>query len=122
MAGRHLLVRFQKFPGNPWASRLLKIDYKTDVVWNFSNILRILLLFHDRGRYHIEATPLICRANQLTGFYMITTSIIKELKNVSENFLYQAPVRCTGVFSYRTTGLATQTLAKKIFLSKLNTF
>ena len=28
-------------------------------------------LFHDGGRYHIENSPLICRAYQWTGFYMI---------------------------------------------------
>ena len=29
--------------------------------------------------YHIETSPLICKANQLTGFYMIGTSVIKKL-------------------------------------------
>ena len=37
------------------------------------------LLFHDGGRYHIETSPLICPANQWTGFYMITASVMKEL-------------------------------------------
>ena len=37
-------------------------------------------LFHEGGPYHIEKTPLIYRANQWTGFYMIGTSVIKELK------------------------------------------
>ena len=32
----------------------------------------IAQLFHDGGRYHIETSPLICRANQWTGVYMIT--------------------------------------------------
>ena len=36
-------------------------------------------LFHDGVRYHIETSPLICRANQWTGFYMITTSVMKKL-------------------------------------------
>ena len=36
-------------------------------------------LFHDRGRYHIETSPLICSANQWTGFYKITASAMKEL-------------------------------------------
>ena len=36
-------------------------------------------LFHDEGSYHIETSPLICRANQSTGFYMIGTSVMKEL-------------------------------------------
>ena len=35
--------------------------------------------FYDGGPYHIETSPLICRANQWTGFYMIGTSTIKEL-------------------------------------------
>ena len=34
---------------------------------------------HDKGPYHLETSPLICRANQLTGFYIIRTSAIKEL-------------------------------------------
>ena len=36
-------------------------------------------LFHDGGQYHIETSPLICRANQWTGFYMISASVVKEL-------------------------------------------
>ena len=35
--------------------------------------------FQDRGRYHIETSPLICEADQWTGFYMITVSVLKEL-------------------------------------------
>ena len=35
--------------------------------------------FHGGGRYHIETSPLICRANQWFGFYMITASVMKEL-------------------------------------------
>ena len=31
------------------------------------------------SRYHKETRPLICRANQWTGFYMITASVMKEL-------------------------------------------
>ena len=36
-------------------------------------------LFHNGGRYHIETSPLVCRANQWTGFCMITVSVMKEL-------------------------------------------
>ena len=36
--------------------------------------------FQDGGRYHIETSLLICRANQWTGFYMITASVLKGLK------------------------------------------
>ena len=35
---------------------------------------------HDGGRYHIETSPLICSANQWTGFYMISASVMKGLK------------------------------------------
>ena len=35
--------------------------------------------FHGKGRYHIETSPLICCANQWTGFYLITASIMKGL-------------------------------------------
>ena len=38
-------------------------------------------LFHDGGSYHIETSPLICSANQLTGFYMIWNSVMIESKN-----------------------------------------
>ena len=48
-------------------------------------VLKITLLafFHDGGPYHTETSPLIRRANQWTGFYMIGTSVMKELKVVS---------------------------------------
>ena len=38
------------------------------------------LLFHEGCPYHIETSPLICSANQWTGFYMIETYVMKELK------------------------------------------
>ena len=55
------------------------MKYKRD-----SNELKNVLhnlpeLFHDRGPYHIETSRLICTANRLTGFYMIVTSVMKEL-------------------------------------------
>ena len=40
----------------------------------------ICRLFHDGGPYHIETSPLICRANQWTGFCKIGISIIPELR------------------------------------------
>ena len=42
-------------------------------------------LFNDGGLYHIETSPLICSANQWTGFYMITASVMKELRRVLQN-------------------------------------
>ena len=44
---------------------------------NNNNLLNSF--FHDGGRYHIETSPLICSANQWTGFYMITVPVMKEL-------------------------------------------
>ena len=38
-----------------------------------------LSLFHDESPCHIETSPLICSANQWTGFYMIENSAMKEL-------------------------------------------
>ena len=39
----------------------------------------LIELFQDGGRYHIETSPLICFANQWTGFYMISATVMKEL-------------------------------------------
>ena len=47
-----------------------------------------IYLFHDGGHYHIETSPLICRANQWTGFYIITASVMKELNKDSLWALY----------------------------------
>ena len=38
-------------------------------------------LFHDECSYYIETNPLISRVNQWTGFYMIGTSVMKELRD-----------------------------------------
>ena len=43
-------------------------------------VLRFRFDFHDGRHYHVETSSLICRANQWTGFYMIGTSVMKELK------------------------------------------
>ena len=45
-------------------------------------------LFNDGGRYHIETSTWICSANQWTGFYMITASVMKELKGMPESLKY----------------------------------
>ena len=50
------------------------------------NLLRqecSLTLSYDVGRYHIETSPLICGVNQWTGFYMISSSVMKGLKDRS---------------------------------------
>ena len=40
---------------------------------------REINFFHAGGPCHIEISPLICAANQWTKFYMIGTSVMKEL-------------------------------------------
>ena len=40
-------------------------------------------LFHDGDPYHIETSPLIYFSNQWTGFYMIATSVMKELNQTA---------------------------------------
>ena len=52
------------------------------LTWNLELIAKLLQLFHNGGRYHIETSPLICFANQWTGSYMITDSVMKELKRL----------------------------------------
>ena len=42
--------------------------------------------FHDVGPFYRETSPLICSGNKWTGFYMIGTSVMKELMN--ELFVY----------------------------------
>ena len=46
----------------------------------YSNIIIKAILLLYEGCYYTETSPLICRANQWTGFYMITASVMKELK------------------------------------------
>ena len=43
------------------------------------NAIYSLELFRDGGSYHIETSPLVCRANQWTGFDMILISVTKGL-------------------------------------------
>ena len=51
-------------------------------------------LFYHGGPYHIETSPLICRANQWTGFYMIGTFVMNELKWSCESFHQNIFVIC----------------------------
>ena len=41
--------------------------------------LRNHLTFNDRCSHHIETSQLTCRANQLTGFYIMGTLAVKRL-------------------------------------------
>ena len=50
-------------------------------------VITKLKLFHDEGPYHIEPSSLICIANQWAGFYMVKTSVMKELSYFMPMFL-----------------------------------
>ena len=81
----------------------------TDITSENFNLPEFLLLnlmhsspFHDGGRYHTVTSPLICRANKWTGFYMITTSVMKGLSKlmlVSQNvrLISLAIMCCSGL-------------------------
>ena len=43
-------------------------------------------LFYNGGPYHIETSPLIYRLNQLICFYMIRTSVIKQITANKKNW------------------------------------
>ena len=69
---------------------LLKLNFSVTCSWTFvhSHITIVVtvsqgpthyLLSHSGGPNHIETNPLICSANQWIGFYMIETSVMKEL-------------------------------------------
>ena len=58
----------------PLKGQTLKL---VECVWPFRAVSA--QLFHDVGLCLIETSPLICSANQWTGFYMIGVSVMKEL-------------------------------------------
>ena len=45
---------------------------------------RSVQLFYDEGSSGIETGPLICSANQWTGFFMIETSVMTGFKTLSD--------------------------------------
>ena len=51
----------------------------TTLINRVNSIKLLNLLLRDRGPYHIETSPLICRASLWVGFYMISTSVMREL-------------------------------------------
>ena len=51
----------------------------TKCFFSISEPYKLSQPFHDGGRYYIETGPLICSANQWTGFYMIRASDVKGL-------------------------------------------
>ena len=62
-------------------------------------------LFHYKGRYHIEISPLICTSNQWTGFYMITASVMKELRKCEAEFSFINPLTTSVSHHIKTSKL-----------------
>ena len=52
-----------------------------------SSIIQLASPFDDQCSYHIETSQLVCRANQLSGLYMVGTLVVKGLRN--------SPRRCS---------------------------
>ena len=61
----------------------MSVFQETLIAYSVDDLLYLsFCLFHqDGGRYDIETSPLVCSANQWTGFYMITASVLKGLNN-----------------------------------------
>ena len=63
---------------------LLSFPHKCREVVSFSTLSRFVFkrptfqLFHEGGSSHLETRPLICRATQWPGFYMIGIYFMKE--------------------------------------------
>ena len=56
-----------------------RLENATNLISNSHNILKFNSFIHDGGPYRIETSPLVGISNQWTGFYMIETSVMKEL-------------------------------------------
>ena len=73
-------VNFEKiFKNNFFIEHLwwLLLDLKQ--VRFLTEFVRLKTSLTSRGPHYIKTSPLICRANQWIGFYMIGTSVMKEL-------------------------------------------
>ena len=98
------LIKLQPFRlANLWKSssahEILQKCLRIDFLKNISGRVPLSLLqssdmqhyisslFHDGSRYHVGTSPLICSKNQLTGFYMIGTSVMKVLEVIPAIFL-----------------------------------
>ena len=67
-----------------------QIKSKTNNLFQYFSVSFFSIQFNSfmTGRYHIETTPLIWRANQWTGFYMITASVMKELNSIYFDIIF----------------------------------
>ena len=70
----YLTLLFHFYPPPP--GNVFRRDRNETLVWNG-------LTFYDRGPYHIETSQLIYRENHWTGFYVVGTSVLKDLIRVN---------------------------------------
>ena len=71
-----------------------KFTIDTGVIGKLSNIYDEKFLpkkvmakpFNDQCSHHIETSQLICSTNQLSGFYMIRTLVVKRLTALAKKF------------------------------------
>ena len=43
--------------------------------------MKVILTFNDQCSHHIETSQLICSENQLSGFYIMGSLVVKGLNN-----------------------------------------
>ena len=82
-------------------------------------------LFHHGGPYHIETSPLICSTNHWSGYYIIGTSVMKELSKcwlrIKECWIQK---QTSDVFCKRTcfSMFTGKHLRRRLFLIKWQVF
>ena len=66
---------------NPFCANFLRLLKSFETEGSFSSkwVKYPFKTFHGGGPCHIETSPLICWANQWTGFYMVGITVMKEL-------------------------------------------
>ena len=73
-----------------WLIPVKTLFFAIKIGFTYLTVLKFLSkkdwrVFHDGGDCHVETSPLICSANHWTGFYMIGTSVTKELSIANKN-------------------------------------
>ena len=62
-----------------------KVQSNLSIYQDENNTLLLENIFYplnDQCSHHIETSQLICRANQLTGFYIMGTLVVKGIKDL----------------------------------------
>ena len=95
-------MNFEKFLITPFIEHLQVATFDKENLRGIASfwIELISFVYHSftllwRRSHHIETSPLICRVNQWTGFYMIKTSVKKELKHEYLSPSWTSTWRCS---------------------------